>query len=674
MRLSERDDESLLSISPSMANDAFAGPSTPSTSANPGTSNGHSNGHTNGASTSGLKEGFSVRKSGKSVTRVSLPGKTLYDDSLVDREEFVRLVIQSLREVGYIESAATLEAESGYEMELPQVSDFRRYILDGLWGEAEDALLQLGVADHDALYEARFLISRQKYLELLEEDDTTAALHVLRTEITPLNIDTETLHFLSSLLMCADTADLRQRVNWDDSPGSSRRRLLSELQRFIPSSIMIPPRRFSTLLTQALTYQRQSCIYHNGPTPLPIPGSGSSLTSSSSAFSLYRDHLCDKNAFPRITTMILEGHTDEVWNLKWSHDGQFLATVSKDQTAIIWKVGPEEDAATRECSQVFVLRDHEYEVGCLAWSIDDKVLLTGADHVITRWNAQTGACMGKLPSAHHETVTALVWLPDGSGFISGALDRKIILWDADGKQRDNWGTTAIRVTDLAVTPDLTRVVAVGMYHVPTVPNPGPHNGADSGTGAAAGTPGVSQRETRMIVYDLATKQPEASIRLEGELTSVSISQDSRYALVNHTPDEIHLWDLNTARLVRKLTGQRQGNHVIRSCFGGVDGNFVASGSEDANVYIWHRDSGALLEVLSGHGRGSVNAVAWNPRNARMFASCSDDATVRIWESEPGGTFSSDIARISEPDSKGKGKTRERWDATGGRAHTSGLTL
>jgi WD repeat-containing protein 26 len=36
--------------------------------------------------------------------------------------------------------------------------------------------------------------------------------------------------------------------------------------------------------------------------------------------------------------------------------------------------------------------------------------------------------MGKLPSAHHETVTALVWLPDGSGFISGALDRKIILW------------------------------------------------------------------------------------------------------------------------------------------------------------------------------------------------------------------------------------------------------
>ena len=35
-------------------------------------------------------------------------------------------------------------------------------------------------------------------------------------------------------------------------------------------------------------------------------------------------------------------------------------------------------------------------------------------------------------------------------------------------------------------------------------------------------------------------------------------------------------------------------------------------SSDGNVYIWDRDRAILLNVLTGHGSGSVNSVAWNP--------------------------------------------------------------
>jgi WD40 repeat protein len=52
---------------------------------------------------------------------------------------------------------------------------------------------------------------------------------------------------------------------------------------------------------------------------------------------------------------------------------------------------------------------------------------------------------------------------------------------------------------------------------------------------------------------------------------------------------------------------------------------------DGKIYLWDNESGALLEVLTGHGEGSVNSVVWHPRNERMFASCSDDRTVQIWE-------------------------------------------
>lgn len=141
--------------------------------------------------------------------------------------------------------------------------------------------------------------------------------------------------------MCSEPDDLRQRAGWDGASGTSRHQLLSNLQGkqyhydsetlltsilgYIPSSVMIPQRRFSTLLHQARSYQRQQCVYHNSPT-------------NSTAFSLYTDHQCNKSAFPRITTTILEVHADEVWNIEWSHDGLYLASASKDKTAIIWRL------------------------------------------------------------------------------------------------------------------------------------------------------------------------------------------------------------------------------------------------------------------------------------------------------------------------------------------------
>jgi WD40 repeat protein len=152
--------------------------------------------------------------------------------------------------------------------------------------------------------------------------------------------------------MCSDPQDLRRRASWDGASGISRRQLLDDLQRqyeistkislctpvcfvqpltscltdYIPSSTMIPQRRFSTLLTQSREYQRHRCLYHN------------SLVDPSSS-SLFSDHTCDKESFPRITTTILEVHSDEVWNVAWSHDGTHLASASKDKTAIIWRIG-----------------------------------------------------------------------------------------------------------------------------------------------------------------------------------------------------------------------------------------------------------------------------------------------------------------------------------------------
>jgi hypothetical protein len=120
---------------------------------------------------------------------------------------------------------------------------------------------------------------------------------------------------------------------------------------------------------------------------------------------------------------------------------------------------------------------------------------------------------------------------------------------------------------LDVSPNMTKVVAVGIIHLP----PTPHPPSSAGASPAPGTRGDStsqspqaqphapgyppKAENRMIVYDMITKQTIAcvslklssivtsdalsvdrSLKLDGETTSVRVSYDSRYALINHAPD------------------------------------------------------------------------------------------------------------------------------------------
>lgn len=148
------------------------------------------------------------------------------------------------------------------------------------------------------------------------------------------------------------------------------------------------------------------------------------------------------------------------------------------------------------------------------------------------------------------------------------------------------------------------------------------------------------QERDILVFSVARagcswSQP-TSMRESEPVTSLQLAPDGRYALVS-VPQAIHMWDLDGRRLVRAFRGQRQSRFVIRTAFGGAAAAFVASGSEDSMVYVWQRNSGALLAELGGHS-GVVNAVSWNPRFGAMMASASDDGTVRLWL-PPDGTCS-----------------------------------
>jgi WD repeat-containing protein 26 len=85
---------------------------------------------------------------------------------------------------------------------------------------------------------------------------------------------------------------------------------------------MVPAQRLVTLLQQAKDFQIRNCLFH--------------LRFPDGPHSLLTDHSCDSNAFPSVTIKVLSGHKDEVWDIKFSHDGTKLASSSKDNCVIIW--------------------------------------------------------------------------------------------------------------------------------------------------------------------------------------------------------------------------------------------------------------------------------------------------------------------------------------------------
>ena len=73
------------------------------------------------------------------------------------------------------------------------------------------------------LQEARFLISQQKYLELLEAGKTGSALNILRQELAPLNVDSDQLHSLSRWVVVSSSSCEAAKLSYYQSSHVCRR-------------------------------------------------------------------------------------------------------------------------------------------------------------------------------------------------------------------------------------------------------------------------------------------------------------------------------------------------------------------------------------------------------------------------------------------------------------------
>ncbi|MEE6473772.1 hypothetical protein FKM82_010168 [Ascaphus truei] len=505
-------------------------------------------------------------------------------------EDVIRLIGQHLHGLGLHQTVDLLMQESGCRLEHPSATKFRNHVMEGDWDKAENDLNELKSLVHSphAVMRMKFLLLQQKYLEYLEDAKVLEALQVLRCELTPLKYNTERIHVLSGYLMCSHAEDLRAKAEWEGKGTASRSKLLDKLQTYLPPSVMLPPRRLQTLLRQAVELQRDRCLYHN-----------TKLDNSLDSVSLLIDHVCSRKQFPCFTQQILTEHCNEVWFCKFSNDGTKLATGSKDTTVIIWQVDPE----THQLKLLKTLEGHAYGVSYLAWSPDDTYLVAcGPDDCseLWLWNVQTGELRTKMSQSHEDSLTSVAWNPDGKRFVTGGQRGQFYQCDLDGNLLDSW--EGVRVQCLWCLSDGKTVLA-------------------------------SDTHQRIRGYNFEDLTDRNIVQEDHPIMSFTISRNGRLALLNVATQGVHLWDLQDRVLVRKYQGVTQGFYTIHSCFGGHNEDFIASGSEDHKVYVWHKRSELPIAELTGHTR-TVNCVSWNPQIPSLMASASDDGTVRIWGPAP----------------------------------------
>ncbi|KAH0709959.1 hypothetical protein KY284_011386 [Solanum tuberosum] len=511
------------------------------------------------------------------------------DDEIVGRKgvvkkvELVQIIAEALYSLGYKKAGAQLEEESGIPLHPSLVNLFMQQILDGRWDESIATLHKIGLVDEKIVKLASFMILEQKFFELLDREKVMDALKTLRAEIAPLCINSDRVRNLSLCILSPS----QQVVSGESGPEimkiKLRTKLLEELQGLFPTTVMPPEKRLIHLVEQGLEFQLGSCSLHN------------SLIND---MSLLTDHHCGIDQIPSQTLQILEGHKDEVWFLEFSHNGKCLASSSADCSVIIWEVKLD----GRLCLKHKVL-GHEEPVCFISWSPDDSKLLTcGVEEVVRLWDVDSGECI-HLYEKNGLGLISCGWAPDGERIFCAVTDKSISMWDLEGKELQCWkGHRVTKIADLGITSDGKHMVSVCKDNV-------------------------------ILLVGLESKTEQ--IILEDEvITSFVLSADGRYILISLLNQEIHLWSIDgIIKLLHIYKGHKQKRFIVRPCFGGLRQAFIASGSEDSQVYIWHRCSQQLLGKLAGH-TGTVNCVSWNPANPHMLASGGDDRTIRIWGLNP----------------------------------------
>ncbi len=127
-------------------------------------------------------------------------------------------------------------------------------------------------------------------------------------------------------------------------------------------------------------------------------------------------------------------HLEPVNDMRFSPDGQRIATASGDETIRLWnaETGNEVLCIHDEGDTALQLKNKLNQIESVCFSPDGQQLATGSwDERVHIWDAETGAELFRF-SGHSSWVYGVCFSPDGRRVASASRDHTVRVWDLNG--------------------------------------------------------------------------------------------------------------------------------------------------------------------------------------------------------------------------------------------------
>ena len=282
----------------------------------------------------------------------------------------------------------------------------------------------------------------------------------------------------------------------------------------------------------------------------------------------------------------LEGHTDIVWSVAFSPNGQTLASGSQDRTIRLWNLNNGNLKRT--------LTGHRDAVNSIAFSPDGRTLASGSwDGTIRLWNPNNGNLKRTL-TGHTDGISSVAFSPDGQTLASASGDRTIRLWNPNnGNLKRTLTGHTDGISSVAFSPDGQALASGSPDQTIRLWNPNNGKHIKTLTGHTGDIPRMmfspdgrtlasGSRDQMVRLWNPNTGQHKRTLANQtGGANPVAFSPDGATLLIGGRG--ISIWDTQTAQYKKPLTGDI--GDVLSVVFSS-DGQMVASGSADSKVRLW----------------------------------------------------------------------------------------